>query len=169
MLSIAGSLVDDETNEEHNFRHESRKILGITDLAVSVTCVRVPVFTGHSLAINAEFGTPLSPAAALELLRSAPGVQVVDMPTPLAAAGNDPSLVGPRQTGQPGTDMYRLTASPSGMPSWLANDASQASTSPSSWAWAARSPLRTAWANSPISSASQAMVAARPRAASRAP
>ncbi len=94
VLSIAGSLVDDETNEEHKFRNESRKILDIADLAVSVTCVRVPVYTGHSLALNAEFATPLSPADALELLRSAPGVQVVEMPTPLAAAGVDPSLVG---------------------------------------------------------------------------
>lgn len=94
VLSIAGSLVDDETNEEHKFRNESRKILGIADLAVSVTCVRVPVYTGHSVALNAEFAEPLSPASALELLRSAPGVQVVDMPTPLGAAGTDPSLVG---------------------------------------------------------------------------
>jgi aspartate-semialdehyde dehydrogenase len=104
VLSIAGSLVDDETNEEHKFRDESRKILGIADLAVSVTCVRVPVYTGHSMALNAEFAEPLTPASALELLASAPGVQVVDMPTPLAAAGIDPSLVGRVRTdpGVPG-------------------------------------------------------------------
>lgn len=94
VLSIAGTVVDDETNEEHKFRDESRKILGIPALAVSCTCVRVPVYTGHSVALNAEFTTPLSPARALELLRSAPGVAVVDMPTPLQSAGADDCLVG---------------------------------------------------------------------------
>ncbi len=94
VLSIAGVLVDDETNEEHKFRDESRKILGIPDLSVSCTCVRVPVYTGHSLAVNAEFSSPLSPGRALELLRRAPGVAVADMPTPLASAGRDDCLVG---------------------------------------------------------------------------
>jgi aspartate-semialdehyde dehydrogenase len=94
VLSIAGTLVDDETNEEHKFRDESRKILAIPSLAVSATCVRVPVYTGHSVALNAEFATSLSPASAVELLSGAPGVQLVDMPTPLAAAGGDTSLVG---------------------------------------------------------------------------
>jgi len=94
VLSIAGTLVDDETNEEHKFRDEGRKILGIPDLAVSVTCVRVPVYTGHSLALNAEFAAPLSAAEALDLLRSADGVEVVEMPTPLRSAGVDASLVG---------------------------------------------------------------------------
>jgi aspartate-semialdehyde dehydrogenase len=94
ILSIAGTLVDDETNEEHKFRNESRKILAIPDLAVSVTCVRVPVYTGHSVALNAEFAAPISPAEAVELLRSAAGVEVVDMPTPLQSAGIDPCLVG---------------------------------------------------------------------------
>jgi aspartate-semialdehyde dehydrogenase len=94
VLSIAGTLVDDETNEEHKFRNESRKILAIPDLAVSVTCVRVPVYTGHSVALNAEFSAPISPAEAIDLLRSAAGVEVVDMPTPLQSAGIDPSLVG---------------------------------------------------------------------------
>ena len=94
VLSIAGSLVDDETNEEHKFRDESRKILGIPELGVSATCVRVPVYTGHSLALNAEFDQPLSPGSAIDLLRSAPGVELVDMPTPLQSAGIDPSLVG---------------------------------------------------------------------------
>jgi aspartate-semialdehyde dehydrogenase len=94
VLSIAGTLVDDETNEEHKFRDESRKILGVADLAVSCTCVRVPVYTGHSVALNAEFAAPLSPERALELLGRAPGVAVVDMPTPLAAAGGDDCLVG---------------------------------------------------------------------------
>src|SRR5580765_1316260 len=97
VLPLAGSLVADdsgETDEEQKLRNESRKILGIPDLAVSGTCVRVPVFTGHSLSINAEFARPISVARAYELLGSAPGVRVVDVPTPLEAAGIDDSLVG---------------------------------------------------------------------------
>ena len=97
MIPFAGNLVDDgsfETDEEIKLRNESRKILGISGLLVSGTCVRVPVFTGHSLSINAEFDSPLSVARALDLLAAAPGVEVVDVPTPLAAAGRDPSLVG---------------------------------------------------------------------------
>jgi aspartate-semialdehyde dehydrogenase len=94
VLSVAGTLVDDETNEEHKFRDECRKILSTPDLAVSVTCVRVPVYTGHSVALNAEFDAPLSPAEAIEVLGRAPGVQLVDLPTPLEAAGIDNSLVG---------------------------------------------------------------------------
>ncbi len=93
----AGSIVDDgsqETDEEQKLRNESRKILGIPDLAVSGTCVRVPVFTGHSLAINAEFVADLTPERALVLLAAAEGVQLVDFPTPLAAAGIDATLVG---------------------------------------------------------------------------
>ncbi|ORB74624.1 aspartate-semialdehyde dehydrogenase [Mycobacterium scrofulaceum] len=97
VVPLAGSLVDDgsgETDEDQKLRHESRKILGIPGLAVSGTCVRVPVFTGHSLSINAEFARPLSPERARALLDRAPGVKVVDVPTPLAAAGVDESLVG---------------------------------------------------------------------------
>ena len=99
VIPFAGALVDDglgETEEEQKLRHESRKILRIPDLLVSGTCVRVPVFTGHSLSINAEFERPISPERAYELLRAAPGVQLADgdVPTPLAAAGIDPSLVG---------------------------------------------------------------------------
>lgn len=97
VVALAGSYVDDgsgETDEDQKLRHESRKILGIPDLAVSGTCVRVPVFTGHSLSINAEFARPLSPQRATELLEQAAGVTVVDVPTPLAAAGADDSLVG---------------------------------------------------------------------------
>ncbi|KBZ57003.1 aspartate-semialdehyde dehydrogenase Asd [Mycobacterium [tuberculosis] TKK-01-0051] len=97
VVPLAGSLVDDdsgETDEDQKLRHESRKILGIPDLAVSGTCVRVPVFTAHSLSINAEFDRPLSPERAHDLLDGAPGVRVVDVPTPLAAAGVDESLVG---------------------------------------------------------------------------
>ncbi|MFZ8968171.1 MAG: Asd/ArgC dimerization domain-containing protein, partial [Ilumatobacteraceae bacterium] len=90
-------LVDDgsgETDEEQKLRNESRKILDIPDLAVSGTCVRVPVFTGHSLSINAEFARPIDVATATELLLSAPGVELADVPTPLDAAGRDPSYVG---------------------------------------------------------------------------
>jgi aspartate-semialdehyde dehydrogenase len=85
---------DGYTDEEHKLTDESRKILEIPDLAVSGTCVRVPVYTGHSLSINAEFERPISPARARELLASAPGVEVVDMPSPLDATGRDTSLVG---------------------------------------------------------------------------
>lgn len=97
VIPLAGSLVDDgfrETDEEQKLRHETRKILGIPDLLVSGTCVRVPVFTGHSLSINAEFARPLTPEEATALLSHAPGVVVTDVPTPLKAAGGDPSLVG---------------------------------------------------------------------------
>ena len=97
VVPLAGALVDDgsgETDEDQKLRYESCKILGIQDLAVSGTCVRVPVFTGHSLSINAEFARPISPQRAREILVSAPGVTVVDVPTPLAAAGADDSLVG---------------------------------------------------------------------------
>jgi aspartate-semialdehyde dehydrogenase len=97
VLPMAGSVVDDgsfETDEEQKLRNESRKILGIPDLRVSGTCVRVPVFTGHSLSINAEFASALPAKRALELLAEAPGVELVDVPTPLQAAGRDPSYVG---------------------------------------------------------------------------
>jgi aspartate-semialdehyde dehydrogenase len=97
VLPFAGTMVDDgsfETDEEHKLRNESRKILGIPDLPVSVTCVRVPVFTGHSLSINAQFERPMSVERAHELLRDAPGVELTDVPTPLRAAGTDPCYVG---------------------------------------------------------------------------
>jgi len=97
VLPLAGSILDDgsfETDEERKLRNESRKILDIPDLPVSGTCVRVPVFTGHSLSINAEFERPLSVERAYELLRAAPGVEVSEIPTPLEAAGKDPSYVG---------------------------------------------------------------------------
>ncbi len=97
VLPLAGSVVDDgseETDEEQKLRNESRKILGLPELRVSGTCVRVPVFTGHSLSINAEFAEALTPDRARELLAAAPGVALVDVPTPLQAAGADPSLVG---------------------------------------------------------------------------
>jgi aspartate-semialdehyde dehydrogenase len=106
VLPLAGSIVDDgsfETDEEQKLRNESRKILDIPQLRVSGTCVRVPVFTGHSLSINAEFARPVSVQRALELLAGAPGVAVTDIPTPLQAAGVDPSFVG-RVRQDPGVD-----------------------------------------------------------------
>jgi aspartate-semialdehyde dehydrogenase len=97
VIPLAGSIVDDgsyETDEEQKLRNESRKILGIPELQVSGTCVRVPVFTGHSLSINAEFDSAISVERALELLSNAAGVEVTDVPTPLQAAGADASFVG---------------------------------------------------------------------------
>ena len=95
VLPFAGAWADGgETNEEQKFRNESRKILGIPELAVICTCVRVPVFTGHSMSIYAKFDRPLTPERATELLGAAPGVVLTEIPTPLAAAGTDPTLVG---------------------------------------------------------------------------
>ena len=97
VLPMAGSIVDDglnETDEEQKLRNESRKILEIPGLLVSGTCVRVPVFTGHSLQVNARFAEPVSPKRAWEILGAAPGVAAMMVPTPLRAAGSDPTLVG---------------------------------------------------------------------------
>jgi len=97
VIAYAGELVDDgwgETGEEQKLRHESRKILHIPDLLVAGTCVRVPVFTTHSLAIHAEFAEPISPQQATQILSNAPGVVLADVPNPRQAAGTDPSYVG---------------------------------------------------------------------------
>jgi aspartate-semialdehyde dehydrogenase len=97
VIPLAGSIVDDglnETDEEKKLRNECRKILGLPDLRVAGTCVRVPVFTGHSLSINAEFANDITPQRAYEVLAAAPGVVVEEVPTPLYAAGKDPSYVG---------------------------------------------------------------------------
>jgi aspartate-semialdehyde dehydrogenase len=97
VVPLAGSIVDDglnETDEEQKLRNESRKILEIPELKVSGTCVRVPVFSGHSLQVNARFERPLSVERAYELLKDAPGVELSEIPTPLQAAGKDPSYVG---------------------------------------------------------------------------
>ncbi len=97
VVPLAGSIVQDgsnETDEEQKLRNESRKILDLPALRVSGTCVRVPVFTGHSLSINAEFERAITPERAVELLSAAPGVALRDVPTPLEAAGADPSFVG---------------------------------------------------------------------------
>jgi aspartate-semialdehyde dehydrogenase len=97
VVPVAGHLLEDgsgDTSEEQKFRQESRKILGIPELDVTCTCVRVPVFTGHSLAIVAEFDQRLDPGRATGLLAVAPGVALAEMPTPLHSAGLDPSFVG---------------------------------------------------------------------------
>jgi aspartate-semialdehyde dehydrogenase len=97
VVPLAGSLVDDgslETDEEQKLRNESRKILHIPDLRVSGTCVRVPVFTGHSLALHAEFERDISPEEAVGALAQAPGVVVTNVPNPLQAAGRDEVFVG---------------------------------------------------------------------------
>jgi aspartate-semialdehyde dehydrogenase len=97
VLPFAGKLLDDEsgeTDEEAKLRNESRKILEIPDLLVSGTCVRVPVFTGHSLSLNLEFARAITPERAVEVLAGAPGVVLSEIPTPLQAAGQDPAYVG---------------------------------------------------------------------------
>ena len=103
VLPLAGSIVDDglgETDEEQKLRNESRKILGLPDLPVSGICVRVPVFTGHSLAINAEFERPITPERAYEVLAAAPGVELSDVPNPLQAAGKRPVVRRPDPSGR---------------------------------------------------------------------
>ena len=111
-VPMCGSIVDDgrdETDEEQKLRNESRKILEIPDLLVSGICVRVPVFTGHSLAITAGFDNEITPDRARELLATAAGVLLDDMPTPLKSAGVDPSLVGrirPDETMENGLAMF---------------------------------------------------------------
>ncbi|HQR27846.1 MAG TPA: aspartate-semialdehyde dehydrogenase [Nocardioides sp.] len=118
VLPLAGSIVDDglnETDEEQKLRNESRKILGLPELRVSGLCVRVPVFTGHSLSVNAEFARPLPVARARELLAQAPGVELSEVPNPLEAAGKDPSYVG-RLRQDPGVDDER------GLALFLSND-----------------------------------------------
>ncbi|CAB4630149.1 unannotated protein [freshwater metagenome] len=97
VIPQAGNFVDDglgETDEEKKLRNETRKILELPNLLVSGTCVRVPVFTGHSLSIHAQFDRPITAERAREILATAPGVTLMDVPTPLDAAGIDPSLVG---------------------------------------------------------------------------
>ena len=97
VLPVCGGAAGDgsgETDEEQKLRNESRKILGIGDLAVSATCVRVPTFTGHALSVNAEFERPLSPTQATEILAGAAGVVLDDLPTPLGATGGNDTLVG---------------------------------------------------------------------------
>ena len=116
VVPLCGSVVDDgseETDEEQKLRNESRKSLGLSDLLVSGTCVRVPVFTGHSLSINAEFDRAISPERAREILSQAPGVVLDELPTPLKSAGIDPTIVG-RIRRDPTTD--------NGLALFLSND-----------------------------------------------
>ncbi len=97
VIPLQFKIVDDgslETDEEQKYANEARKILGVPDMAVTCTCVRVPVFTGHSAAIVAEFDRPLSPEHAEQVLADAPGVELAEIPTPLMAAGSDVSYVG---------------------------------------------------------------------------
>ena len=97
VVPLAGNLVDDgegETDEEKKLRNESRKILHLPELLVAGTCVRVPVFSGHSLSIHARFADDITPEQAREALAQAPGVELADVPTPLQAAGADPTFVG---------------------------------------------------------------------------
>jgi len=111
VLPYAGKLVDDgmgETDEEIKLRNETRKILHIPGLPVAGTCVRVPVFTGHSLVIHAEFARPITPDEARTRLSTAPGVTLMDVPTPRDAAGRDPSLVGRIRTDQSAPDGHGL-------------------------------------------------------------
>jgi aspartate-semialdehyde dehydrogenase len=118
VLPLAGSIVDDglnETDEEKKLRNETRKILDIPDLPVSGICVRVPVYTGHSLSVNAEFARPMTPQRAAELLAAAPGVELREVPTPLHAAGKDPTYVG-RLRHDPGVDGDR------GLAMFISND-----------------------------------------------
>ena len=118
VLALAGSMVSDgslETDEEQKLRNESRKILSIPELRVSGTCVRVPVFTGHSLSMNLEFEHAISVDRAVEVLSVAPGVELSDVPTPLDAAGRDPSYVG-RVRRDPSIDGDR------GLALFIAND-----------------------------------------------
>ena len=116
VLPLAGSIVDDgseETDEEQKLRNETRKILSIPELEVSGTCVRVPVFTGHSLSINASFERPITPDLARQILDYAPGVELADVPTPLIAAGQDPTYVGRIRVD---------TTVPNGLALFLSND-----------------------------------------------
>ena len=116
VVPMAGSIVDDgslETGEEKKLRDESRKILEIANLLVDATCVRVPVFTGHSLSITAGFSRSISPEEATELLTGAPGVSIVEIPTPRMSAGRDPSYVG---------RIRRAETIPNGLSFFVSND-----------------------------------------------
>jgi aspartate-semialdehyde dehydrogenase len=97
IIPQAGSFIDDgldETDEDQKLRNESRKILGLPDLLVSPLCVRVPVFAGHSMSVNARFERPLSPARAKEVLAAADGVELDEVPTPLEVTGGNVTRVG---------------------------------------------------------------------------
>jgi aspartate-semialdehyde dehydrogenase len=114
VVPLAGTLVDDgrgETDEEQKFRNETRKILGLPDLPLTCTCVRVPVFTGHSVSMVATFDREITPERATGVLSTAPGVRLSDVPTPLAAAGGDVSLVGRIRSADGAADALALFVS----------------------------------------------------------
>jgi len=116
VIPMAGTIVDDgslETGEEKKLRDESRKILEIANLLVDATCVRVPVFTGHSLSITAGFSRSISPEEAMDLLTGAAGVELIELPTPRFAAGKDPSYVG---------RVRRAETIPNGLSLFVSND-----------------------------------------------
>jgi aspartate-semialdehyde dehydrogenase len=97
VIPQAGSFLDDgldETDEDRKLRNETRKILELPDLLVSSLCVRVPVFAGHSMAVNARFDRPLSPVEAKAALAGAAGVELDEVPTPLEVTGGDVTRVG---------------------------------------------------------------------------
>lgn len=97
VVPFIGAIVDDgseETDEEQKLRNESRKILHLPNLAASCTCVRVGVFTGHGMSVNAEFKHEVTPGMAREVLQGAAGVELNDIPTPQLAAGRSASYVG---------------------------------------------------------------------------
>lgn len=96
-VPVAGSFVDDgsgETDEEQKLRNESRRILHLPSLAASCTCVRIPVMSAHLLSLNARFARPVDLAQAKAALKQASGVQLVDVPNPLEAAGRDGTFTG---------------------------------------------------------------------------
>jgi aspartate-semialdehyde dehydrogenase len=118
VIPLAGSVKDaGYTSEEWKLVHETRKILHAPELRATATCVRVPVYVGHALAANVQFARPMGRAEAVELLRSAPGVELVDggdgFPTPLEAAGIDPVLVG---------RLREDPSNPGGLDLWVTGD-----------------------------------------------
>jgi aspartate-semialdehyde dehydrogenase len=96
VIGAAGSFADgdDYTDEERKMMFETRKILGDESIGVTVTCVRVPVRIGHSVAVNVQTRNELTPERARELLAKAPGLILEELPTPLRAEGRDEVLVG---------------------------------------------------------------------------
>jgi aspartate-semialdehyde dehydrogenase len=96
VIGAAGSFADgdDHTDEERKMMFETRKILEDDEIGIAVTCVRVPVRVGHSIAVNIQTREPISAVRARELLAGAPGITLEDVPTPLGAEGRDDVLVG---------------------------------------------------------------------------
>ena len=112
-LGMDWELDGDEFSEEWKLREESRKILGLPDLPLHASCVRVPVLVGHAQAVWVETRDPLSPDEAAEAINAAPHVMLADLPTPLQAAGRDEVLVG---------RIRRDTTDERGLALWIVND-----------------------------------------------